>query len=310
MGNYGMGISSSISDKSDAASFSNGIRFYKQFPIFVCFFALLVITSFILYEFKWASVTALIWLALLSISLFVLAMNKQWAMYLLIVATPIFNIQFIYERSIIETVRVFPITFVVLFVLCALFIEKVLKNTSNRVGIFPTFHIPVLMICVWGIISEWWAFNRIVGIYWGISFITNIVLYFLFSYFSNSVESIKKIMLCWIGMAIFVAISMFVGTITGYTLDENIFVGNHFKIYSYYELSEMRAKGIAGAFASTFVLIAILFAAGLATDTQKQRNKVLFFLAIAFLVFALLLTQTKAPLAGLIAGFVFITLSW
>ena len=55
------------------------------------------------------------------------------------------------------------------------------------------------------------------------------------------------------------------------------------------------------------MLIAILFAAGLATDTQKQRNKVLFFLAIAFLVFALLLTQTKAPLAGLIAGFVFIT---
>lgn len=307
MCNYGIGMSSSINDKSDSASFSKGIQFYKQFPIFVCFFALLLITSILLYVFKWASVTALIWLALLSISIFVLAINEQWAMYLLVVATPIFNIQFIYERSTIETVRVFPITFVVLFVTCVFFVGKLLKNTSQRVGIFPSFHIAVLMICVWGIISEFWAFNRIVGIYWGISFITNIILYFLFSYFSDSVESIKKIMLCWIVMAIFVAVSMFVGTITGNTLDEYVFVGNHFKIYSYYELSEMRAKGIAGAFASTFVLIAILFAAGLATDTQKQRNKVIFFLAIAFLVFAFLLTQTKAPLAGLIVGFVFIT---
>lgn len=284
--------------------------FYKQFPVFLCFFICLVTFLFTFYFLNLMPITVLSWLFILFSSVFILFMNRHWAVCLLIIAIPFSNIQFLYilGHSITQQIILRPINFVVFFVLCSYFVEKSSSKIPKAKDCFPIFHLPVVVLCIWGIISESWAPATIFGIDMSITLLTNMTIYFLISSCMNSTEAIRKIMLCWISMAVFVAIFMLVSIIPGNNYMEMVDLGNQFSIASFFRMGRMRAEGIAEEkTAAIFISVAVLFAAGLVPCTQKRIHKGLLFLTIAFLTFAFFFSQSKAPLIGLITGILFFT---
>lgn len=291
--------------------------FYKQLPVFLCFFICLATFFFTFYFLNLVTITALLWLFILSSSVFILLMNRHWSMYLLIIAIPVTNIRFSFGQiqsklqsvGTIQRCLVLPITFVVFFIVCVFLLERVRNKAQQRKGLFPAFHLPVLIICCWGIISEFWTPSRVLGIETGIIFITNIAIYLLISYYANSLEAIKKIMLCWIIMAVVVAISMFVSMIPADSFTENVALNNYMSITNSFEMRRMRATGFSSTFSisGTFVMIAVLFAAGLVSSTQNTKHNLLLFMAIVFLMFAFIFAQSKAQMLGLITGILFLT---
>ena len=288
---------------------SNAI-FYKQLPVFLCFFICLATFFFTFYFLNLLPITALSWLFILFSSVFILFMNRHWASYLLVIVIPFLNLQFLYMLGPEVTQQIFlkPINIVVFIVLCAFFFERMTNKHQQVKRAFPVFHLPIIVLCIWGIISESWTPAGIFGIDMGITFITNASLYFLISYYANSVEALKKIMLCWIGMSVFVAVFMFVSIIPGAKHMETVDIIGNFSMFSFFEMGLMRAEGLTDrSTAAIFISVAVLSAAGLASTTQKTKYKVLLFLAIAFLMFAFFFTQSKAPLAGLLVGVLFIT---
>jgi O-antigen ligase len=290
--------------------FKKDTSFRKQFPVFAFFFISLITIVSILYFFDFITITALFWLFIISSSAFILIMDRHWAMYLIIIAIPFFSIQasYILGRSITQQVILRPINFVVFFVLCALLVEKLSNKTLQTKGAFPTIHLPVIVLCIWGIVSEGWTPGTVFGIDMGITLITNAAMYFLISYYGNSMDAIKKLMLCWIGMAMFVAVFMLISIMPGNKYTETFDMGDRFSIVGFFTMGRMRAEGIAEEKSGAiFVSIAILFAAGLAANAQKTTHKILLCLSIAFMLFAFFFSQSKAPLAGLVAGFLFIT---
>lgn len=300
---YNYPIAVHLNKKSNAA-------FYKQLPVFLCFFICLVTFFFTFYFLNLLPITALSWLFILFSSVFILFMNRHWAVYLLVIAIPFFNIRFLYMLgpNVTQQILLKPINLVVLLVLCTFFFEKITYKPRQNKGVFPIFHLPVMALCIWGIISETWTPAGIFSIDMGITFLTNVALYFLISYYASSGEALKKIMLCWICMSVFIAIFMLISIIPGSKHSETINLINNFSIVSFFEMGVMRAEGLSDRnTAAIFISVAVLSAAGLASTTQKAKEKFLLFLAIAFLMFAFFFTQSKAPLAGLLVGILFIT---
>src|SRR3990172_12109105 len=121
--------------------------FYKQRPVFICFFTVIATMFFVFYSLHLTSITTLLWLFILSSSVFILAMNRHWAMYLLIIAVPFSNIQLLYAfgNSVTEQVLTKPIHSVVFIVLCTLLIEKLTNKTQRTKGFFSIFAFSILV---------------------------------------------------------------------------------------------------------------------------------------------------------------------
>lgn len=284
--------------------------FNKQLPVIFFFFIFLITCLLTFYFLNLLPITVFFWLFLIISSVFMLFMNSHWGVYLLVIAVPCMNIQLLYVfgSRITQQIIVKPITIVVFVVLSLFFLEKLANKSRQPKKVFPVFHFPVIALFIWGIISESWTPAGIYSIDLGITFITNVALYFLFSYYASSIEALKKIMLCWIGMSVFLSIFMFISIIPGSKHMESVSILNDFSMVSFLEMGMMRAEGLADRnTAAIFVSFAVFSAAGLAATTKKAKYKALLFLAIAVLMFAFFFTQTKAPLAGLLAGVLFIT---
>lgn len=240
--------------------------------------------------------------------------NIQLAVYLLIILIPIYNLKVLFHiydspSPIKNDWQFLPLNIMVVFaMICLLFYKSVMKGQpAMREKAGPCYmNILLFIFVMWGGFSVLWSPEIHFGLYTGIKLFLNFFMYLLLIFLIKTESDINKAVRVYIFMAVITAIAMMISVIPSDSLSisERYDFARELEVYLTFKTNVKRAAGFTEEthVAAMIVGIGILFGMGLLNHAKSKAEKAILFSVIAFLFFASLFTQTRAPLISLLLG--------